>query len=165
MGKAKNIKRAKKLKETKRKREQDTLISAGLGPASKVMKERNAKNKIEIKLNDSKVKYSELLKAFAHPIVDKSDSISIIKTKYLMCIYAWNAAVLQERSEELYLLAKKDLSSIILNNPEIEQLFDEMVKLKQEEFSEFKNIIVDFEIKKITGLDYDLTVATTVFKD
>ena len=49
--------------------------------------------------------------------------------------------------------------------PAIEQLFDEMVKRKEEEFSEYKNIIADFEIKKIKGLDYDLTVATTPLKD
>lgn len=34
------------------------------------------------------------------------------------------------------------------NVPEIEQLFDEMVKRKQKDFFEFKNIIADFEIKK-----------------
>lgn len=51
------------------------------------------------------------------------------------------------------------------DTPEVEQLFDEMVKRKQEEFAEFKNIIADFEIKKTLGLDYDLTVATTPLKN
>ena len=38
---------------------------------------------------------------------------------------------------------------------EIEQLFDDMVQRKQEVFFEYKNIIADFEIKKIRGVDYD----------
>jgi hypothetical protein len=165
MGKADNIKRAKKLKEAKRKREQDALISAGLGPASKVLQERNSNGEVEIRLNNGKVKYSELLKAFVNPIVSESDDISIVRTKYLFGVHAWNAATLREKSEEVYQLAKKDVSSIMPNVTEIEQLFDEMVKRKQEEFSEFKNIIADFEIKKIRGLDYDLTVAATLLKD
>ena len=38
MGKADNIKRAKKLKEAKRKREQDALFASGLGPAAQTLK-------------------------------------------------------------------------------------------------------------------------------
>ena len=110
-------------------------------------------------------KYSELLKEFVHPIVSEADDISIVRTKYVFGAHAWNAAIMREKSEEVYQLAKKDISSIMPDVPEIEQLFDEMAKRKQEEFSEFKNIIADFEIKKIRGLDYDLTVATTPLKD
>ncbi|MBA3985990.1 MAG: hypothetical protein H0X63_05325 [Flavobacteriales bacterium] len=165
MGKAENIKRAKRLKEAKRKREQDALIVAGLGPASKTMQERNAKKDIETSLNNGKVKYSELLKEFVHPIVGEQDDISIVRTKYVFGAHAWNAATLREKSEEVYQLAKKDFTKIMPEVPEIEQLFDELVKRKQEEFSEYKNIIADFEIKKIRGLDYDLTVATTPLKD
>lgn len=165
MGKADNIKRAKRLKEAKRKREQDALIAAGLGPASKVLQERNVNSGIETRLNTGKIKYSELLKEFVHPIVSDTDDISIVRTKYTFGAHAWNAATLREKSEEVYQLAKKDISTIMPNVPEIEQLFDEMVKRKQEDFFEFKNIIADFEIKKIRGLDYDLTVATTPLQD
>ncbi|MFO0477954.1 MAG: hypothetical protein ACK50L_04125 [Bacteroidota bacterium] len=165
MGKADNIKRAKKLKEAKRKREQDALIAAGLGPASKALLERNTNTGVETRLNTGKIKYSELLKEFVHPIVSETDDISIVRTKYTFGAHAWNAATLREKSEEVYQLTKKDISSIMPDTPEIEQLFDEMVKRKQEEFSEFKSIIADFEIKKIRGLDYDLTVATTPLKD
>ncbi|MEO6904174.1 MAG: hypothetical protein ABI315_13630 [Bacteroidia bacterium] len=165
MGKADNIKRAKRLKEAKRKREQDALITSGLGPASKIVQERNAKKGIEIRLNNGKIKYSALLKEFVHPIVSDQDDISIVKTKYMFGVQAWNSAILREKSEKLYLLAKKDISKIIPDAPEVDQLFDELVKRKQEEFSEYKNIFTDFEIKKLRGLDYDLTVATTPLKD
>lgn len=165
MGKTDNIKRAKRLKEAKRKREQDALIAAGLGPAGKALQQRNINSGIETQLNTGKIKYSELLKEFVHPIVSETNDISILKIKYIFGAHAWNAATLREKSEDVYQLAKKDISLIMPDTPEIEQLFDEMVKRKQEEFSEFKNIIADFEIKKIRGLDYDLTVATTTLND
>jgi len=165
MGKTDNIKRAKKLREAKRKREQDALIAAGLGPAGIALQKRTALNGGETKINQAKVKYSELLKAFVHPIVAKNDDITIIKTKYTFGAHAWNAATMREKSEEAYQLAKKDFINISPNVPEVGQLFDEMVKRKQDEFSEYKNIIADFEIKKIRGLDYDLTVATIPLKN
>ncbi len=161
MGKADNIKRARKLKEAKRKREQDALIAAGLGPAGKALQIKNAQNGIATRLNSSKIKYSELLEEFVQPLVGKDDDILIVRTKYAFGAHAWNAATLRERSEELYQSAKKEVSSIMPDVPEIEQLFDDMVQRKQEVFFEYKNIIADFEIKKIRGVDYDLTVATT----
>ena len=165
MGKADNIKRAKRLKEAKRKREQDALIASGLGPAGKTLQERSTKNGYVTQLNNGKVKYSELLKEFVHPIVNDQDDISSLRTKYTIGAHAWNAATLKEKREEVYQLAKKDFIKIMSDVPEIEELFNEMVKRKQEEFAEFKNIIVDFEIKKHRGVDYELTVATTPQKD
>ncbi len=165
MGKADNIKRAKKLKAAKTKREQDALIAAGLGPAGISLQKRNALNGWEARINQSQVKYSELLKKFVHPIVNRNDDINIIKTKYTFGAHAWNAAAIREKSEELYQSAKKDVAAVIADVPEIGQLFEEMVNRKQEEFSAYKNIIADFEIKKLRGADYDLTVATIPLKD
>lgn len=98
-------------------------------------------------------------------MIEKTDNLTIIKTKYTFGAHAWNAAVMRERSEDVYQLAKKDVSAMMPDVPEVGQLFEEMVKHKQEAFSEYKNIIADFEIKKIRGLDYDLTVATISLKD
>lgn len=165
MGKADNIKRAKKLKEAKRKREQDALITAGLGPAGIALQKRTALNGGQTKINQSVVKYSELLKAFVHPIISESDDIAVIKTKYTFGAHVWNAAIIREKSEELYQSAKKDFTKIAPNAPEIEQLFEEMAKRKEEKFSEYKNIIADFEITKIRGLDYDLTIITIPLKN
>ena len=40
-----------------------------------------------------------------------------------------------------------------------------MVKHKDEEFSEYKKIIQDFELKKIPGDKFDLSVATIPLAD
>lgn len=164
MGRTENIKRAKRLKAAKRKREQDALIAAGMGPAAKVLQKRNADTGIETRLNKNGIKYSELLKKFVHPIVSDTDDISIIKTKYIFGAHAWNSAVLREVSEDLFQKAKNEMLRMTPEIIEVEALFDEMIKRKEEEFSEYKNIIADLEIKKISGPDYDLTVATTPLK-
>lgn len=161
MGKTENIKRAKKLREAKRIREQDALIAAGMGPAGVALKERVLKEGSTLIMNQGKIKYSELLKVFVHPIIHKEDTIAIIKVKYTFGIFAWNAAIIKEKSEESYQAAIKDIPLIMPDLPETGQLFDEMVKRKSAIFSAHKNIIVDFEIKKVNGIDYDLTVATT----
>lgn len=152
MGKTANKKRNKKLKDAKREREQNALIAAGLGPAAKAVQQRATRKGSQIIFNNSKIKYSELLKEFVHPLVQMNDDISIIRTKYTFGAHAWNMAILKEKSEELFQKAKMEISTMMPDVPEVEQLFDEMVKRKQEEFSEYKNIISDFEINKIRGM-------------
>jgi len=165
MGKKENIKKAKKLKDAKRKREQNDLIAAGLGPAGIVLKQRSILNGDKTISNQSKIRYSELFKAFVLPMLTATDTIETIKMKFTFATYAWNAATERELSETAYLLTKKDILEITQNSPEVEQLFNEMVRRKQKDFLAYKNIIADFEIKKIRGLDFDLTVATIPVKD
>jgi len=160
MGKAENIKRAKKLKEAKRQREQGASIAAGLGSSSRILQERNAKRGVETRLNKDSVKYSELLQEFVDPLLDSQNDSSTVKLKFAFGVHAWNAATVREKSEEAYLLAKREFFKTTPYVPGMEQLFEEMVDRKREKFSEHKNIIVDFEIKKIHGTDYHLTVAT-----
>ena len=164
MGKADNIKRAKKLKEAKRKREQDALFASGLGPAAQTLKQRNDGKGIITTINQGKVKYSEVLKAFVSPIIDELDDISIVRSKYMLGAFAWNAAILKGENEESFKLAKKEILELTPEIPEIEPLFDEMVTTKLEDFGEFTFIIADFEIKKMRGIDYELTVAITPVK-
>lgn len=163
MGKSENSKRALWFREYKRKQEELNL--AGLSPAGKILVKRSVKKGGEIWINKGEIKYSELLEEYVKPIISPNDDIAIIKTKYIFGAHVWNATILREKSEEIYQLAKKDVIKICPNKAEFEKLFDEMAKRKQEEFSEYKNIIADFEIKKNRGLDYDLTVAAISSED
>ncbi|MDD3686180.1 MAG: hypothetical protein PHE56_05375 [Bacteroidales bacterium] len=161
MGKSENIKRAKKLKEAKRKRESDAQIAQGLGPAGKAIQQKSKEMGVETRLNTSGVKYSDLLKEFIDPILHKNDSISMIKLKVGFGALVWNATIMGEKDEKHILSAKEEVLKLSPNDRDLEQLFDEMVRRKQEEFYQFKNIIVKYELRKIRGLDYDLTVAHT----
>ena len=165
MGKAANIKRAKRLKDAKRKREQDALLAAGIGPSGVVIQKRAALAGDKITINQDKVKYSELLTELVTPILSAMDDINVVKVKYIFAVHAWNAAVMKAKNGKFYQSAKNELVAIIPDVPEIGELFDEMVKRKEDEFPTYKNIIVDFEIRKIRGIDYNVTVATIPFQD
>lgn len=158
MGKAENIKRARRLKAAKKKREEDAIMSSGLSPAGKTLFKRHQATGVKSIPNTSNVKYSQILADFVDPIVDEMDDINIIRGKYALAVQAWNAATLREKSEETYRLAKKEFISLMENKHELAQLFDEMVKQKQDEFLKYKFIIKDFRLTKIRGLDYDLSV-------
>ena len=164
MGKTDNIKRAKRLKEAKRKREQDALIAAGLGPAGLELRKKKHHDGIEFRHNKGKVKYSELLSEFVAPIIENIDDAKILKSKYIFGSFVWNAAILKEINESEYFKIKNQVCSLgldMLDMPEIENLFEEMAVRKQMEFSEYTYLIMDVELKKIRGHDYDLTVATS----
>jgi len=164
MGKTDNIKRAKRLKEAKRKREQDALIAAGLGPAGIELRKKKHHDGTEFRHNEGKVKYSELLSEFVAPIIENIDDEKILKTKYLFGSFVWNAAILKEINESKYFKIKDEVCSLgidIHDIQDIENLFEEMAVRKQREFSEYTNLIMDVEVKKIRGNDYDLTVATS----
>ncbi len=165
MGKAENIKRAKKLKEAKRQREQIGSSAAGLGPSSRIVQERSAKNGARVVLNQSAVKYSALLKEFMTPIIGLDDDLSMLRVKFTFGLFAWNAATVRAQSEQGYLLARKESMQAMPDVPGKEELFDEMVEHKQELFSAYENVITDFELTKKRGHDYHLTVATTPLKN
>jgi hypothetical protein len=161
MGKTENVKRAKKLKEAKRKREVEALMAQGLGPAGKALQQKSKELGVETRLNMSGVKYSDLLKLFVEPTIDKTDSISNLKIKLAFGLLTWNAAIMGEKDEKYILNTKDELLKLTPGNHEILQLFDDMVTRKKEKFYQFKNIIEHFELRKIQGGDYDLTVAHT----
>lgn len=165
MGKADNLKRAKKLNEAKRKREHDALLAAGLGPAGILVKQRTALNGGKTIINNGPVKYSRLLESFVEPIISDNDDITTVKSKYTFGALAWNAATIRERSEEAFQSAKTEHANIVKNDPTFAELFDVMIRRKEEEFSAYKNIIGDFEIKKLRNGLYDLTVATIALNE
>jgi len=161
MGKNNNIKRAKRLKEAKRKREQDALISSGNGPGAMEIIKRSLLHGAVAIQNKSKIKYSELLRSFVSPLIENNDTIDTIKNKYAFGAIVWNAATMREKSEDAFLQTKEEITPLLSGPLKLDFLFDELVRLKQEQFAEYKNLIVDFEIKPIRGLDYELSVATS----
>ncbi len=162
MGRKNNIKSARKLIDAKRKREQEASIAAGLGPAGIALNKRVTLNGGIIIPNQG-IKYSKLLEDFISPMLSANDDISSIKIKCTIAVWVWNAAIMKQKSKESFQLAKKELTSLMPEVPEIGELFDDMAKRKEDEFSDYNNIIVDFEIKKNRGGDFDLTVATSPF--
>lgn len=163
MGRNDNIKRAKKLKEAKRKRDQEAMIDSRKGPAQNEMTKRVTSKGAEVRVNTSPVKYSNLLKDYVEPMLEEDDSISDLKTKLFFGIHVWNATVMKERNQEVYLKLRHDIMSVLKDITDGEKVFDDLMKRKQDKFADYKNFIVDFEIKKMKGMDYELSVATSSF--
>lgn len=161
MGKAENIKRAKRLKEAKRKKEKEAMLMSGITSVSKILKKRFEKKGFLVEYNTREIKYSELLKEFVDPIISEDDDLSIIQMKYTFGAQAWNSAILKEKSEERYQLAKKEFLDLTSDTEEFQYLFDQMVIRKQEEYSEYKKIFVDCNVVEMRDLDYRISVVTT----
>jgi len=165
MGKTDNIKRAKKLKEAKRNRERAELISLGHGPAGKALMKRHVNEGATLWQSDSGIKYSEPLYQFIATILGEDDEMAILKMKFTLGIFTWNAGILKDKNEEGYLKIKQMAYEIFGDEEDVKKFFDEMVLHKQNEFSEYGDLISDFEIKKIKGYEFDLSVAILPYND
>ena len=163
MGKTDNIKRAKRLKEAKRQRDQDALIASGQGPAAKELKKRIELEGVEVITNQEPLKYSELLESFAIFMVEEIDTIDMIRLKLMFAIHAWNSAVIRETNEERYLELKNEYADLFADTPESEEIFDNLVERKQKLFAEYTNIIADFEVEKILSKGIKLTVTSVPY--
>lgn len=158
MGKTDNIKRAKRMKEARRQRELEALIASGNGPATKKVKKRLDPESDKFIVKATKVKYSELFNSFTMPFVDPKDTFEIIKYKFNLAMLAWNTSIKSYGDEEVYSEIKSEIIEIMPAFKEIESVFDEMVAFKNEEFSQYKDQIVNFEMKQISGRDFELFV-------
>lgn len=154
MGKADNIKRARKLKEAKKQRERETLRAEGHDTGSIEIQKR-AETKVQ--LNETGAQYSQLLEEFAQPLLETGDTAEVLKSKYNLAVLAWNAALKKEDDEAGY----QQLKTNLLAKPGFARFanwFEEMVTRKAEKFADHKQVIADFAVKKVKD-KYQLTVA------
>jgi hypothetical protein len=158
MGKSDNIKRAKRLKEAKRKREHDTLIQEANGPASIELRERVALRGAKTQINKGTIKNSELLKQFVQPLLLDTDSLNQVKGKFMLAVMAWNAATVREISEKEYKKINNDATSLLPDDPHLPVLFQELVRIKNEDYSRHKVIFIDFELQKLHKADFEISV-------
>ncbi len=135
-----------------------------MGPASIELKRRFKLDGTETKVNYNEAKYSQFLAVLITPLIEKDDNLDIVKSKYTFGSLAWNAAIIREKDEGMYQKVKKDIMAMMPDDEIRDELFESLVNRKINEFSEYKNLITDFEIKKIKGTDYDLSVATSILK-
>ncbi|MDP3914725.1 MAG: hypothetical protein Q8R96_13415 [Bacteroidota bacterium] len=161
MGKAENIKRAKKIKEAKKRRE---LATSGIinvkNSYEKIMK-RSEMNGIEIRLNQGKFKYSDIIEQFLQPMISDDDDLAMLKSKYSLGAIIWNSVVFRHKDELEFQNARKKVCSLTPDIERFEKIFDEMVKRKEKYFGKYKFMLADFEITPQGQSDFHLTVAVT----
>ncbi|MFZ4796596.1 MAG: hypothetical protein ACOYMA_03825 [Bacteroidia bacterium] len=158
MGKTDNKKRAKRLKEAKKERETNELIAAGIGPAGIVLKERAKEKGVTVFHNTRKVKYSDVLKKFASNIFTLDDDFDSAKSKLYFASIVWNAVVLKPLDEIKFINTRKIIINLGNSVFETAEMFDELVEIKDDEYSEEDFIFVDIEVKQLSNGDLDLSV-------
>lgn len=165
MGKSDNIKRAKKLKEAKRQREKEAMVAAGIvKPSGSLIKKIKDAGDIVLQ-NTSSLKFSQILQDFVSIILNEEDvnNISNLESKLIFASQAWNAAVFKEAYEAEYFLNRKDFLDKFNGLPEVEKMFDELVKRKQEDFAEFKILYGELELKETKKAGLVLTTEVSIF--
>jgi len=163
MGRTQNIKRAKKLKEAKRKEDKATQAPPS-GPALlKLLKKTGPFNPdLEIKLKTYKLKYSEILLEFAQPLINGVNNLEQFKAVLMAAISAWNLAHIKSTDNEKYKEVINDPKFLKAKNaPEI-VLLNEMINRKIEEFNGYHFFIGEFEIVEKSKGNYDVAVAVTI---
>lgn len=160
MGKSDNIRRAKKLKEAKRKRELEIQLQNDMIGNIDTLVNRNSKDQLML-INNSPIKYSAIILDYLTPFLDIKDSESITKEKITVGIYLWNLAVEQQLDmvdEEKINSFKELLSQIEMG----QELYDDLLTYKLTKFSEHEFIVSDFIIGKAKKGMVQLSVAASI---
>jgi hypothetical protein len=151
----------KTMAKNKRKgREKEAPTTGQLSLGAETLQKRNTLANIEFVINHSGVKYSDLLKKFIEPIVSSNDDFSLTKAKLTFGSMVWNMAIVREKNEKMFQETKNEIISSMTDEPEIEQLIDDLVWRKQNLFAKYKNIIADIELIQKTNSDFNLTVSS-----
>ena len=105
------------------------------------------------------VKMSEVLKAFAAPYREFADTEEALQRLLATAVVAWNTTLfpVQERKthiEEVLEALPKEVRA------DGRAIINEMMERKEKYFSEYKRMIIDYEVTD-TGKDYQLTVIST----
>jgi len=103
-----------------------------------------------------------LLDSFVQPFLDSNDTLDTLKIKFILGAFVWDAVIIKKNSEDEFIAAKKHILSKLQHIPDLESIIDEMVERKQEEFSEFGHLIMEVDVEKKSGFEYQLNVAVSI---
>src|SRR5699024_6330442 len=114
--------------------------------------------------NKEEIRYAQVLKKYVHPLIEAEDSISTVQEKFAFGVHTWNATSVKAKNPEMFKQAKQQVAQKTTNLSQATELFDEMVKFKEEEFTQYQRVFIDFEVLGTSGSDYDITVASADLK-
>ena len=161
MGKTKNRKRAKMLRQKKKEREKEEFSKPDNSVISKIKKrldkELNADVKFSYRKKTQGRKISDVVSEMIKPLLDEADTFEEKQNIVGLGVMAWNLGVIKVNNGEKEL--KKELKVLGKKIPkEIIKVLLEYSKVKCEKYSEYKELIVDYEFTKINSHQNNLTV-------
>lgn len=163
MGKSKNRKRSKilhqrkKIKENEVKSKEDNIH--GLSQIKKRLdKELNVDVKFNYKNNPKRRKISDVVSEMIQPLLEDARSFKEEKSIVGMGIMAWNLGVIKKNNGEKEM--QKALKGFVIMIPkEIRDLLLNYSDIKCKNYSEYNELIVDYEFTRLNSHQNNLTVS------
>lgn len=94
-----------------------------------------------------KVMYSNILQEFAKPLLYADDTNDVFITKMKVAELIWNYCIAKEFGMPVFDILHQAITKQNENNPEMKQVFNLFVKMKKEDFYQYKNFIVTVELR------------------
>jgi hypothetical protein len=105
------------------------------------------------------VKMSEVLKAFVAPYRHLVETEEAFQRLLAIAVTAWNIALWPVQEREAHI--REILEALPQDTWEdAKEIIDELIERKEEHFSEYRRMIIDYEVTDV-GQDYHLTVIST----
>ena len=163
MGKSKNRKRSKILHQRKKQREtkemsQDNKSAYAIAKIEKRLNEEFSLNvKLHHNSNPEGRKISEVLSEMIQPLIDDAKTFEEEQGIVGLGVMAWNLGVIKKNKGEKEM--RKVLKSISVMLPkQIKKLLLYYSEVKCNNYSEYNEIIVDYEFTRINSHQNNLTV-------
>ncbi len=170
MGKVKNIKRAKMLRERKKERENEKLSSPdnNTHELSKIKKrldkELNADVKLNSKSNSNERKISDVVSEMIQPLMKEARTIKEEQNIIGIGVMAWNLGVIKKNNgEEAMQKALKGFGMIL--QEEFINIVLDYSKIKCENYGEYNALIVDYKFTRLNSHQNNLTVSYETIKE
>jgi len=113
---------------------------------------------------EGEAKMSEVLEDFIAPYKQQADTEEAMQKLLTVAVVAWNASFFseseqQEHIEKMQAEGMPDAPDQV--KTEFKEIVSQFISRKKRYFSEYKRLIIDFDLKDIGG-QYHLSVASTV---
>lgn len=164
MGKAKNIKRAKMLRQRKKERENENSSKSDNSThvfskmKKRLDKELNADVKFNYKNNSNERKISDVVSEMIQPLMEEARTFKEEQNIVGLGVMAWNLGVIKKNYGEKEM--QKAFKGFGMRFPkDIKNLLLDYSEIKCENYSEYNELIVDYEFTQLNSHQNNLTVS------
>ena len=164
MGKAKNRKRNKMLRQRKKERENEEFSKPDKSTyvLSKIKKRLDKELNVDVKFNYKKNsngrKISDVVSEMIQPLMEEARTFKEEQNIVGLGIMAWNLGVIKKNNGENEM--QKALKGFGMMLPkEIKNILLEYSEVKCENYSEYNELIVDYEFTSLNSHQNNLTVS------
>lgn len=174
MGKTKNIKRAKMLRQRKKEREKENSSTTAMSADSRTLARSKMKERLENVYNtevefsyrskSAGRKISDVLSEMIKPLMDKTTTFEEEQNLVGLGVVAWNLGVIKKKHGEKEM--RKTLKGFGRRFPKsVKPLLLYYVEVKCNKYGEYNEVIVDYDYSSLNDYENNLTVSYEIVKD